>query len=133
MIIISTIGDIFLNTSLTEAFCMAIVEAVSCGLTVVSTAVGGIPEVLPHKFIYFVEPRVESIVSGLSRAVEAVLAERRPDPGEGHEFVKKAYNWRQVAINILCLCAVTVYPQTLYTVTLSSVHMVVNILWTRVF
>ena len=76
---------------------MAIVEAVSCGLTVVSTAVGGIPEVLPHKFIYFVEPRVESIVSGLSRAVEAVLAGRRPHPGEGHEFVKKAYNWRQVA------------------------------------
>lgn len=25
-------GDIFLNTSLTEAYCMAIVEAVSCGL-----------------------------------------------------------------------------------------------------
>ena len=24
-------GDIFLNTSLTEAFCIAIVEAVSCG------------------------------------------------------------------------------------------------------
>lgn len=24
-------GDIFLNTSLTEAYCMAIVEAVSCG------------------------------------------------------------------------------------------------------
>ena len=38
-------GDIFLNTSLTEAFCMAIVEAVACGLTVVSTKVGGIPEV----------------------------------------------------------------------------------------
>ena len=32
-------GHIFLNTSLTEAFCMAIVEAVSCGLPVVSTAV----------------------------------------------------------------------------------------------
>ena len=32
-------GDIFLNTSLTEAFCMAIVEAVACGLTVVSTKV----------------------------------------------------------------------------------------------
>ncbi len=26
-------GDVFLNTSLTEAFCMAIVEAVACGLT----------------------------------------------------------------------------------------------------
>ena len=32
-------GDIFLNTSLTEAFCMAIVEAASCGLLVVSTKV----------------------------------------------------------------------------------------------
>ena len=32
-------GDIFLNTSLTEAFCMAIIEAVACGLTVVSTKV----------------------------------------------------------------------------------------------
>lgn len=32
-------GHVFLNTSLTEAFCMAIVEAVSCGLPVVSTAV----------------------------------------------------------------------------------------------
>lgn len=43
-------GDIFLNTSLTEAFCMAIVEAVACGLTVVSTRVGGIPEVSPTLF-----------------------------------------------------------------------------------
>ena len=33
-------GDIFLNTSLTEAFCMAIVEAASCGLVVVSTKAG---------------------------------------------------------------------------------------------
>ena len=30
-------GHIFLNTSLTEAFCIAIVEAASCGLFVVST------------------------------------------------------------------------------------------------
>lgn len=29
-------GHIFLNTSLTEAFCMAIVEAASCGLQVKS-------------------------------------------------------------------------------------------------
>jgi hypothetical protein len=37
-------GQIFLNTSLTEAFCIAIVEAASCGLLVVSTKVGGLPE-----------------------------------------------------------------------------------------
>jgi phosphatidylinositol N-acetylglucosaminyltransferase subunit A len=46
-------GDIFLNTSLTEAFCIAIVEAASCGLLVVSTRVGGIPEVLPPHLILF--------------------------------------------------------------------------------
>ncbi len=32
-------GHVFLNCSLTEAFCMAIVEAASCGLAVVTTAV----------------------------------------------------------------------------------------------
>lgn len=41
-------GHIFLNCSLTEAFCIAIVEAACCGLVVVSTNVGGVTEVLPH-------------------------------------------------------------------------------------
>jgi phosphatidylinositol glycan class A protein len=53
-------GDIFLNTSLTEAFCMAIVEAAACGLQVVSTKVGGIPEVLPSDMIWLAEPNVDS-------------------------------------------------------------------------
>eukprot|EP00798_Chlamydomonas_sp_ICE-L_P025719 gene25719-11376_t len=37
-------GQVFVNSSLTEAFCMAIVEAASAGLMVVSTHVGGVPE-----------------------------------------------------------------------------------------
>lgn len=49
-------GHIFLNTSLTEAFCIAIIEAASCGLVVVSTNVGGIPEVLPPDMIFHAEP-----------------------------------------------------------------------------
>jgi phosphatidylinositol glycan class A protein len=36
-----------LNTSLTESFCIAILEAACCGLLVVTTDVGGVPEVLP--------------------------------------------------------------------------------------
>jgi len=51
-------GHIFLNTSLTEAFCMAIVEAAASGLQVVSTRVGGIPEVLPPELINLAEPTV---------------------------------------------------------------------------
>ena len=55
-------GDIFLNSSLTEAFCMAIVEAAACGLQVVSTQVGGIVEVLPKELIWFAEPSVQVCV-----------------------------------------------------------------------
>jgi phosphatidylinositol glycan class A protein len=40
-----TRGHVFLNCSLTEAFCIAILEAASCGLLTVSTRVGGVPEV----------------------------------------------------------------------------------------
>ena len=39
-------GHIFLNTSLTESFCIAILEAACCGLFVCSTKVGGVSEVL---------------------------------------------------------------------------------------
>jgi len=49
-------GHIFLNTSLTEAFCIAIVEAASSGLLVVSTNVGGVTEVLPRSMIYLANP-----------------------------------------------------------------------------
>jgi phosphatidylinositol glycan class A protein len=44
-------GHIFLNTSLTEAFCIAIIEAASCGLMCVSTNVGGVPEILPPNML----------------------------------------------------------------------------------
>lgn len=91
-------GDVFLNTSLTEAFCMAIVEAVSCGLTVVSTSVGGIPEVLPEEFIYFVQPDPEDILRGLTTAIDDFLAGKRPSPERCNQFVRDAYSWKDVAI-----------------------------------
>ena len=46
----------FLNTSLTEAFCIAIVEAASSGLMVVSTNIGGITEVLPESMLFLAKP-----------------------------------------------------------------------------
>lgn len=58
-------GHIFLNTSLTEAFCIAIVEAASCGLCVVSTNVGGISEVLPKNMVLYADPNPEDICQKL--------------------------------------------------------------------
>lgn len=52
-------GHIFLNTSLTEAFGTSIIEATCTGLYVVTTRVGGIPELLPSSMVRLAEPTDE--------------------------------------------------------------------------
>ncbi|TFJ80073.1 hypothetical protein NSK_008631 [Nannochloropsis salina CCMP1776] len=87
-------GHIFLNCSLTESFCIAILEAASCGLFVVSTCVGGVPEVLPPSMIKFADPTVES----LAGAIEAALPlAKEVAPTEFHRRVRHMYNWMEVA------------------------------------
>lgn len=49
-------GAIYLNTSLTEAFGIGLLEAACAGLYVVSTRVGGVPEVLPQNMVSFASP-----------------------------------------------------------------------------
>ena len=56
-------GDIYLHPSLTEAFGTVIVEAASCGLYVVATAVGGVPEVLPPHMTIFAKPEEDGTPS----------------------------------------------------------------------
>ncbi|KAF8822491.1 N-acetylglucosaminyl-phosphatidylinositol biosynthetic protein PigA, family GT4 protein [Cardiosporidium cionae] len=65
-------GHIFLSCSLSEAFCIAILEAVSCGLIVVSTNVGGVSEVLPASAAILAEPNVEAICSSLEEALKLI-------------------------------------------------------------
>ncbi|KAJ1525168.1 hypothetical protein ONE63_010001 [Megalurothrips usitatus] len=89
-------GHIFLNTSLTEAYCMAIVEAASCGLQVVSTRVGGIPEVLPPELIYMTEPDVPSLMTSLEQAMQDLRDGLAVPPYECHRKVSSLYNWNDV-------------------------------------
>lgn len=56
---------------------MAIVEAASCGLQVVSTRVGGIPEVLPPNLIHLTDATVESLYNGLMIAIQTLQNERK--------------------------------------------------------
>lgn len=88
-------GHIFLNCSLTEAFCIAILEAVSCGLYTVSTRVGGVPEVLPESMISFAEPVSTDIIEVLSEAIINLKTNFRPF--EAHSKVRLMYNWHDVA------------------------------------
>eukprot|EP01061_Rhynchopus_euleeides_P018268 TRINITY_DN30204_c1_g1_i1.p1 TRINITY_DN30204_c1_g1~~TRINITY_DN30204_c1_g1_i1.p1 ORF type:complete len:518 (+),score=139.30 TRINITY_DN30204_c1_g1_i1:35-1555(+) len=87
-------GQIFLNTSLTEAFCIAICEAAACGLLVVSTRVGGVPEVLPSDMLILAEPSPASLASGLDEALK-----RFPEvwPWGHHSRIASMYNWRDIA------------------------------------
>lgn len=90
-------GHIFLNTSLTEAYCMAIVEAASCGLKVVSTKVGGIPEVLPGDLIYLAEPTVSSIIEALGAAIKDLKLGKSICPFECNQRIRGFYNWENVS------------------------------------
>lgn len=88
-------GHIFLNCSLTEAFCIAIVEAASCGLSVVSTNVGGVPEVLPPHLMRLSDPRADSLSEALSDVIENIALLN--DPFRIHEQVREMYSWNSVA------------------------------------
>lgn len=87
-------GHIFLNSSLTEAFCIAILEAASCGLLTVSTRVGGVPEVLPDDMIVLAEPDPTDMVQAIKKAMSILPM---IDPQDMHNRMKKLYDWHDVA------------------------------------
>jgi phosphatidylinositol glycan class A protein len=89
-------GHIFLNTSLTEAFCIAIVEAASVGLYVVATDVGGVGEVLPEDMISLVDPDKNSIITGIEEAIKN-YNNIKNQTYKYHERLSNTYNWDIVA------------------------------------
>ena len=90
-------GQIYLHPSLTEAFGTVIVEAASCGLYVVTTKVGGIPEVLPSHMTTFAEPEQESLVESTLSAIDLVQS-KKIDTSTFHEEVAKMYSWQNIAL-----------------------------------
>ena len=89
-------GHIYLHPSLTEAFGTVIVEAASCGLYVVCTRVGGIPEVLPTHMTEFAKPEEDDIVAATGRAIAALRA-GKVRTELFHNQVKQMYSWQDIA------------------------------------
>lgn len=54
---------------MTEAFCIAVVEAASCGLYVISTDVGGVGEVLPPDILHLAKPNPDSIIKAIDEGI----------------------------------------------------------------
>lgn len=87
-------GSIFLNCSLTESFCIAILEAAAAGCYVVATNVGGVPEVLPPHMVTLAQPNVDDLMRALGEAlVKAPLV----DAHAQHAEVARLYAWPEVA------------------------------------
>ncbi|TGO87438.1 hypothetical protein BPOR_0226g00110 [Botrytis porri] len=89
-------GHIYLHPSLTEAFGTVIVEAASCGLYVVCTQVGGIPEVLPSHMTVFAKPDEDDLVAATGRAIASLRA-NKVRTEKFHDQVKLMYSWTDVA------------------------------------
>ncbi|KAI6245537.1 Phosphatidylinositol N-acetylglucosaminyltransferase gpi3 subunit [Erysiphe necator] len=89
-------GHIYLHPSLSEAFGTVIVEAASCGLYVVCTQVGGIPEVLPAHMTVFAKPEEDDLVAATGKAIAALRA-NKVRTENFHDQVKKMYSWTDVA------------------------------------
>ena len=89
-------GQIYLNTSLTESFCIAIVEAASAGLYTIATDVGGVGEVLPEYMVKLVQPNKESIIKAIKDTIKNYdkLKEKIKD---NYKVLKSIYNWDKVA------------------------------------
>ena len=105
-------GSIFLNCSLTEAFCVALVEAAAVGLTIVSTAVGGVPEVLPEEMMILADASPRGLVAAVDEAISRLAIVRQMAGGmeesmylryrfemaqRQHSAVTQMYSWSVVA------------------------------------
>jgi glycosyltransferase involved in cell wall biosynthesis len=76
-----------------ETFGISIAEAMSCGVPVVSTRVGGIPEVVKEGTGFLVPPRDER---SLAEAMERLLSDnelRRKIGGEGRRRIIENFGW----------------------------------------
>lgn len=90
-------GEIYLHPSLTEAFGTVLVEAASCGLLIVSTNVGGIPEVLPeYMTVHAPETSVTSLLEATNKAIKLIKS-GEIKTSSFHEKVSSMYNWMDVA------------------------------------
>mmetsp|Transcript_83047 Transcript_83047/g.221901 ORF Transcript_83047/g.221901 Transcript_83047/m.221901 type:complete len:427 (+) Transcript_83047:74-1354(+) len=87
-------AHVFVNCSLTEAFCIAIVEAACAGCQVVATDVGGVHEVLPPDILHLAPASSAGLAGEVLRATDVC---RQRNPHAVHARAVKMYDWGRVA------------------------------------
>ena len=91
-------AHVLVNPSLSESFGLTLCEAMACGLPVVVTKVGGMPEILAHD--QYGRSVAAGDVDGLAKAIERLLTDesRRAELGRaGSHHVRKWFSWERTA------------------------------------
>jgi L-malate glycosyltransferase len=86
--------DVYVAPSRAESFGVAIIEALACGLPVVASAIGGLPEVVRHNQTGLLVPanQVPALFLALKRLIlEPTLRQRLGQTG--HQHVAQHYHW----------------------------------------
>ena len=90
-------SDIFLLPSLAESFGVVFAEAMSCGLPVISTKVGAIPDIVKNEHGILVEP---GNVADIKKAIKYMLNNRARWNSMGNACrikIIEEYSWKAVA------------------------------------
>ena len=98
-------SDAFILTSRSEAFGNVFAEAMSCGLPIIGTAVGGIPDLVSEENGLLVEP---GNIGAIKRAILRLKASRSLCQKMGianREKIEKNYRWTKIAEEFLHLYA----------------------------
>lgn len=105
--------NIFVNTSNSESFGVAVLEASSCGLPVIVTDVGGLPEVVRDGKTGFVVPKGDILATAeaiIKLASDPDLCRRQGEAGR--KWVRERFSWK---INVKTM-------EELYQQTITSNH-----------
>jgi glycosyltransferase involved in cell wall biosynthesis len=101
-------GDIFLNTTNVDNTPVSVLEALACGLCVVSTDVGGIPYLLEHEEDALLVPPddAEAMAAAVRRVLtEPGLAERLSrnarKKAEGFDWSVVLPQWERLLLEVL--------------------------------
>ena len=91
-------ADLFVLPSLTESFGQVFAEAMACGLPVIGTTVGGIPEVVgPEQAGWLVGPGDVEALTGLLATALRSPEQRRQMGARNAATVRRRFSWAGVA------------------------------------